>query len=383
LLTWLTGRSRREKAPLYLTGLILPSVAGAWQVALGLTQPSATQVLRLGHTLTYLHQGLAAILAGSAVYRLVVLLEYLGLFLLPLIPVLLVCCIRNVRERAEERLPLWKGLALVAITAVGLYALSYRFYALSYRFNGTLRPSLMPSLGWVLTLDSSVERSLLTVATTACGALLAVALCIRYIWAGGRGSVSPGEKLLIWCSAVMFVLNVLYVQYCDTYLIVYTPVALMAIAKEMPRWPWGLRTAYALAWLPVIALASMWTRSSLAEEETYWRAAEEIRLQDVMPSRVAGDLRWSCYYGAFDDWVAEVGGIGGVAKYNAMDSHSPLQFNNAFLAFLDRRSKTAEYLLEPCCPAPGDGSRIVKTVAYPGMFFESKVLYVLRRDPQD
>lgn len=51
LLTWLTGRSRREKAMLYLIGLILPSAAGAWQLALGLPQASAIQVARLGHTL--------------------------------------------------------------------------------------------------------------------------------------------------------------------------------------------------------------------------------------------------------------------------------------------------------------------------------------------
>jgi len=69
VLTWLIGRSRLEKAPLYLTGLILPSLAGLWQVLLGLTQPSVTQVARLGHNLAYLHQGLPAMLAES-VYRL-------------------------------------------------------------------------------------------------------------------------------------------------------------------------------------------------------------------------------------------------------------------------------------------------------------------------
>jgi hypothetical protein len=39
LLTWLTGRERRQKALLYLVGLILPSAAGAGQVALGSSSP--------------------------------------------------------------------------------------------------------------------------------------------------------------------------------------------------------------------------------------------------------------------------------------------------------------------------------------------------------
>src|SRR5262249_6571714 len=158
--------------------------------------------------------------------------------------------------RAGERLHRWRGLDLLAtasVILVGLYALSY------YWVNGTIRGSLMPSLGWVLTLDSRVERVLLTVATTTCGALLAVSLWTRYLRSGGREPVSPGETLLVSSSAVVFVLNVLYVQYNDTYLTVYIPVALMAIAKEMPRWPWGLRTAHALACVPVIALATLWT----------------------------------------------------------------------------------------------------------------------------
>src|SRR4030095_16270916 len=238
---------------------------------------SSAEVALFAPTLAYLHQGLLAILAAS-VYRLAVLLEYLGLFLLPLIPALFVYSVRSVgaAERAGGRVGRWRGLALMATAAAILMAV----YALSYYWvNGTIRGSLMPSLGWVLTLHSPGERVLLTVVTTTCGALLAVLLCTRYLRTGGRGSVSPGETLLVCSSAVMFVLNVLYVQYNDNYLIVYIPVALMAIAKEMPRWPRGLRRMHALACVPVILLATLWTRSSLAEEEAYWRAAEEIRLQ--------------------------------------------------------------------------------------------------------
>ena len=119
---------------------------------------------------------------------------------------------------------------------------------------------------------------------------------------------------------------------------------------------------------------------SWSDEEAYWRAAEELRLQGVTPSRIAGDLRWSGYYGAFDDWVAEIGGIGGIAKYNATDPRSPLHFHRAFAAFMDRRTKNAEYVLEPCCPVPDDARRIIKIVTYPGLFLRPKLLYVVRRD---
>ena len=35
---------------------------------------------------------------------------------------------------------------------------------------------------------------------------------------------------------------------------------------------------------------SLWTRGMLVKEEASWRCAEEIRLQGVMPSQIAGDL---------------------------------------------------------------------------------------------
>lgn len=74
--------------------------------------------------------------------------------------------------------------------------------------------------------------------------------------------------------------------------------------------------------------------------------------------------------------------VGGLlyARYNATDPRSPLHFHRAFTAFMERRAKNAEYVLEPCCPVPDDGRRVVKTVTYPGMFLRPTVLYVIGRD---
>jgi hypothetical protein len=379
MLTWLLGRSRLENTRLYLTGLILPALAGLWQILLGLTHPSATQVARLGLTLAYLHRGLPAMLVES-VYRLAVLMEYLGLFLLPLTPVLLLPYVRDfcAAAYAGEGLRRWRRFALLAtawILLMGIYEVSF------YWVNWTFRESLMPSLGWVMAMDGKVKRSLLTVATTTCGALLGLLLSVRYLRTDRWRTLSPGETLLVSSSVVMFVLNVLYEQYCDTYLTVYIPVALMATAKELPRWPRRWRVLHLMACVPVIVLACLWTRASLLEEEVYWQAAEEIRLRGVPPSQVAGDLRWSGYYGAYDDWVAEIGGVDGIAKYDATDWRSPLHFHAAFNAFMNRRTGAAEYLLQPRPPISGDrSSRIVKTVTYPGMFLKPKVLYVIRRE---
>ena len=378
VLTWLLGRSRLEKTLLYLTGLILPGLTGLWQVSLGLTHPSFTQVMRLAQTVAYLHRGLPVMLVES-VYRLAVLMEYLGLFLLPLTPVLLFPYVRDFRSAgyAGEGLRRWRGPALM-VTAwmllMGIYGLSY------YWVNGTIRNSLMPSIGWVMKMDGRVKRALMTVATTTCGALLGLLLSIRYRRLDRWRLLSPGETMLVSSGVVMFVLNVLYVQYCDTYLTVYIPAALMATAKELPHWPRRWRVLHLMACVPVIALACLWTRASLVEEEVYWQAAEEIRLRGVIPNQVAGDLRWSGYYGCFDDWVADIGGINGITKYDVTDSRSPLN-HSTFDAFMNRRTGAAEYLLQPRPTVAGDRSgQIVKTVVYPGMFLKPKALYVIRRE---
>ena len=99
-----------------------------------------------------------------------------------------------------------------------------------------------------------------------------------------------------------------------------------------------------------------------------------------MPSQVAGNLRWSCYHGAFDDWVAEIGGVEGIAKYNATDPRSSLHFHAAFRAFIDRHTRAAEFVLQPSRPDPGDRRRMLDTVMYPDMFLNPKLLYVIRRD---
>jgi hypothetical protein len=90
--------------------------------------------------------------------------------------------------------------------------------------------------------------------------------------------------------------------------------------------------------------------------------------------------RWSCYYGAFDDGVAEIGRAQAITKYNATDPGSSLHFHHAFAHFMDRRTKAAEFALQTCSPDAGDRGRVVKTVTYPGMFLNPKLLYVIRRD---
>ena len=58
----------------------------------------------------------------------------------------------------------------------------------------------------------------------------------------------------------------------------------------------------------MLSISSCWTRGNLARAEAKWQAAELIHSSGVAARDVGGNQTWSCYYGAFDEWIAEIGG---------------------------------------------------------------------------
>jgi hypothetical protein len=237
---------------------------------------------------------------------------------------------------------------------------------------------LMPSLGWVLVMGSRMCRFFLTFPTFAVTVLLTWLLWRRYLHPQRWPLLPREECLLLLTSLAMFGLNLIYVQFCDTYLIVYIPLALVALGQELRGWPrWCNNVSFLLGVL-VLSLSSSWTRGSLAEEEAYWQAAETLRSSGVAPSQVAGDFNWSGYHGSFDDWIAEVGGPESAPEYIELPRH-PKHMHGAYDAFLKRRAEIAEYTLQSSPPAPGDPThQLVRKEDYPGMFFERKSVFVVR-----
>jgi 4-amino-4-deoxy-L-arabinose transferase-like glycosyltransferase len=91
--TWLLFEQHRlRKAPLYLVGLTLPLLMTLWQISFGLRQPTFSEKVRLAEESAYLRD--LPSLAAEVLWRPIIILQYLGLFLLPLAP-LLVVLVRN------------------------------------------------------------------------------------------------------------------------------------------------------------------------------------------------------------------------------------------------------------------------------------------------
>jgi 4-amino-4-deoxy-L-arabinose transferase-like glycosyltransferase len=171
LMTWLLfEQDRLRKVPLYLTGLVLPMLIILWQVSFGANRPTFTQKVRLAEQLAYMQD--LPCLVTEILWRPTILLQYLVLFLLPLLPLLIVfvrsAWVKRYQERDGQISSRNGGSAssLWLLVAWGIYIIAgvsygYFFYGRFYRQMPTemwwtvqnilhLPGVLIPSLPWVL-----------------------------------------------------------------------------------------------------------------------------------------------------------------------------------------------------------------------------------------
>jgi len=142
-------RKRLRSAVFYLAGLALPAAAAIWQFYLGIDHPTFSQRLRLAEQRQYMAD--VPRLLGDFFWRPIVIIQYLALYLLPLLPLLLLIAARascsvdpahaglNTAQLFRKRKLLELAICACYITA-GI-CFGYFFY---------LPRVLMPYLGWLL-----------------------------------------------------------------------------------------------------------------------------------------------------------------------------------------------------------------------------------------
>jgi hypothetical protein len=382
LVTWLFAeKERRLKAPLYLLGLFLPVLLVFWQFHSGIAEPTFSQKVRLGEQSAYLGD-LGRFLA-SVLWRPTAVLQYLALFLLPLTPLFIVLLREQLTSRKQEklsrvtrddrigRLRRWSLIAsAVYITAGILYG-----YFTYQRFT-------MPYLDWLLrdtytpffTLTTR-KLFLLTILTGLLAIALSSLILTRYFDTRNWRMISSEEWLVAFVAAAALVLQLLYVQFYDVYLIQFLPFATLALGKMVPAWPrWCKAVTFSLC-LPALLLSSLWTRGNLAEAEANWSAAELAHSKGAAPQDIRGDVTWSCYYGAFDEWVAQVGDPWANGHYLGSN-----RMHAEFFKFLDQRFARASYVLSTSAPSRSDINwRLHATVQYKNRWLQNRYVYLLER----
>jgi len=243
---------------------------------------------------------------------------------------------------------------------------------LVYGVTGLNGSWLMPYLPWnleILKPLGAATGGVLTAFLLVGGILFGRVFIIRYFDGPGWMNLSPHERLLDWVTLFLLFFQLMFLKIGDEYLLIFLPYSLVVVARfldgqKMPwrRWVIGAHCA-------VLVVSAMWVRGLLEAEEAQWLGGEHLRTQGISPQRIHGSRTWDCYYGAFNEYLAEVGTV---------DPH--VLVDDFFSRFIPGRIHQADYLVTQLTYSP-DGERwsIVEDIPYRSMLFHERHVYVAKR----
>jgi hypothetical protein len=363
---------RREVRPhlrTLLLGVAVPAGAVGWQILMGLQEPNFTQTVRLHEQHLYLNLP-PVVLAHELLWRVAIVLQYVGISVLPAVPLLIGAALAYAGKsrRRATRLALLTtliGLALCAILLTGSPV------------SGSDAPHrLWPALGlrWTLTepLPAKLYRPLDLAGLAAAAAFGAVALVSTRKLRPIRRK-SPETILLIATGACLLGLHLLYVQLNDTYIVPFIAFALLLLTAQCRGSSLTPRVAAATTAvsLTALVLVSLGIRANFAEQATMWTAAERLTNAGVPAARIGSEqTQWVEYHGGFDDWLA-AGRPGyelGIARTGYDPFHDPLG------AYLDVRSQHGAYRIQtsPICTP---GWQLIARDSYRGFAFQQREIF--------
>jgi hypothetical protein len=372
LVAWaLCRRDDRPRLRTLLLGAALPAGATGWQIAMGLQEPNITQTVRLWQQEVYLGQP-PAVLALDFMWRAAIVLQYVGISVLPAVPLLIGAALAYAgksRPRAMRLVLLATliGLALCAVLLIG-----------GPVTGGTAPRRLWPALGlsWYLTeqLPGELFRPLDLAGIAAAAALGAVALVsARKLWPIRRKS--PETILLVATGACLLGLHLIYVQLNDTYVVPFIAFALLLLAVQCRETTLTPRVAAAstAVSLAALMLVSLWIRANFAEQATLWAAAERLTKAGV-PAAEIHELgtqgTWPGYRGAFDDWLAA-----GKPGYElSLDRVGYDPFHDPYWEWVDVRGESAGYRIQQA-PMSEPGWRLIARDSYRDFAFQQRGVF--------
>jgi Dolichyl-phosphate-mannose-protein mannosyltransferase len=376
--TWVFFEKQRlRKASLYLLGLALPLLMSLWQFSFGINRPTFSQKVRLAEQVSYMHD--LPRLLGDFLWRPTVILQYLGLYLLPVLPVLLALAQMTWSAREPANVTARSSFRSSDLWLLGTWFI-YLTFGVCFGYFYYLRHTLMPYLAWLLpntqTSEFSVTRhAALTLLTCSFALILAWLLSRRYFDKRNWRLITNPEWFVVLSGLALFGLQLLYAQFYDVYLIQFLPFTVFALANMAAKWPrWCTATTTGLC-LVSLCISSLWTRGSLAQAEASWQAAELAHSAGAVPRDVGGNMTWSCYYGAFDEWIVDIGGSNASDRYIGSN-----RMHFAFFDFLNRRFDHAKYLVTASAPTNADTTaQLLKRVEYRDSWLRPRSIYVVRR----
>ena len=392
VVAWAISRpARRPTLRSLLWALSLPVAVSAWQLRAGLATPNFTQAVRLHEQADFLTLP-PSVMAHEIGWRLSTVLQYLGLSLLPVLPLLASLCLARGNRRdgpqvagttraaspSERSSKVTAVLALLTLT--GLLLFSLKNSAISTRANsGHLLPLpwMLPTAFW--------SKTWLMRGFAASGVVAAFLLLLLFWrWQGARPRVRDlsWQALLTMATGVSLVaLHLSYVQINDTYLVGMLPFGLLIIGGALatrppPTWVLAVTVAWSFAMLVVL---SAWMRGDYNRLQAQWASADRLVASGTPPRCIGATRHWSEYHGAFDDWLA--------ANHRDFNHRRrvaspapPGLMHDPFYAWMEARSWEATYQLRSESGEALDPRwKVVAEVPYRSATFALRSIQVLQR----
>jgi hypothetical protein len=379
LFSWLLSqRESRPKVRLMLAGLIIPVGMGGVQFYLGLKAPNFTQAYRLTELHTFLGHPLTVLLK-EIIWRCSVVLQYTGMSVLPLLPlVVFTTDSSGARPRGSRIIPAALTTIVCAVIIASLSASSFLTARPEAQHHGLWEPL---ELYWMLPTQLARVRPVMRLLDLG-GIVGAGAL----FWTGLRNlqrrlhSFSSGTIFLVGTSAGLLTLHLAYVQLNDTYIVPFIPFALLLTAdalRNVAPYKTQIVLSGALSTI-LILLTALFMRGEYAGQQAAWRSADALTLTGVQPSDIQAPLHWAEYHGAFDDWVAE-----GAPGFDPLPKDKPRGYDalhDPFYAWLNERGRDAEYRvtesIEETAPA---GWQVATARSYRNARFAKHFVLTLKR----
>lgn len=358
-----------------LLALALPMGMAAWQVRAGLAEPTFTQAVRLDEQAYYLARPPLE-LAREAGWRVSMLLQYLGLAMAPLLPLLGFLGVSGVFSPEGGR-PGRRSLGPLIAAAMVTAAL-VGFAALGSSLTARPGAGLGLPLYWLLpNAYGSHERVVQGLWLAGVLGAFFLTLLSLQAWRGLHAlrRIPAAWLICLGTAGGLAGLHLVYVQFNDTYVLAFLPMALLAPTAALLRGGDLPRAAVVASWLAcglAILLICAHLRGQYNRQEAQWAAADALLAAGISPRCVGASRHWSEYHGAFDDWIE--------AAYPAFDharGDVPGDWHQRFYAAMDTAPRS--YLVaEPWAGGPGEWE-VLDRVEYRTALGRTRQLLTFRR----
>lgn len=363
ILCWFFSKAT-PRSRLMLIALALPLLASIAQVYVGIRYPNQTQAGNMGLVHHFIESPLHVI-AEEYFWRFAIMAQYLGMALLPLLP-LAAAVPRTFWKERFGRLPVWiPGLLSCAAITLALWLSS----AQTARPEAAHRSGLWEplELHWVFPVYFGqlhpVMRFFDIVGILGGGVLVLLVLHYLRLYSSRR-PLRPETILLLGTVVCLLFLHLAFNHLNDTYIVTFLPFLLLLVAAVVPpllRRPNLITAATAFSIFIILAL-SLWMRSEDARLEAAWNSADALYHAGVQPGNMDAPYQWEKYHGAFDEWIA---------TDPSMD----------FYKFLEPQRERAQFSIQlwPSPVAP-PGWRLLAVRSYRNAAFHKRYMLTLQRD---